>query len=352
MKFRIRLLLSVAALTLGSWHLVQGQAPAPPPVPAAIPAAPAAAPKNIWSFFCLTEEQHEKCRKHFCNSFIGKSLGAILVPINAYAGGNITGCCPRPDQARPEDLAKPADSAGGAAARIKKDEEDAKARRADVRYLGTVNCRRYPEAEKALINALRSDANECVRWEAALALSSGCCCTKNTVEALRLTAVASDKDGNPPETSMRVRNAAIMALSVCEIRVPPQTPEPPELPPVFPPDPKKAPESPGPLTLGTIFQAPVPAQLVTLPPAAPMLPPILPAPPPTAAPVLPPLLPAPPPTAAPVLPPVLPAPPPTLSTSFTGVLPARTEPVTSLPPPSKTKVSRGLFDLMSRPLQR
>jgi len=66
-----------------------------------------------------------------------------------------------------------------------------------------------------LINALRTDRNECVRLEAAYALGRGCCCNKLTIEKLRLTVEGSDKDGNPPETSMRVRAAAAAALNHC-----------------------------------------------------------------------------------------------------------------------------------------
>ena len=107
-----------------------------------------------------------------------------------------------------------ADSAEGAAARIKQKEAEAKARRASIRYLGTVDCRRYPEAEAALINGLRADENECVRLEAAMALNRGCCCTKKVLEALVAT-VSGRKTNEPAETSPRVRATAAMALEKC-----------------------------------------------------------------------------------------------------------------------------------------
>lgn len=99
-----------------------------------------------------------------------------------------------------------------AAAKIKGDEAGAKSRRAAVHYLGTVDCHYYPEAEAALIGALRADRNEAVRLEAVLALGSGYCRTKRTMDALNLVVSGSEQDGNPAETSARVRQAAALAL--------------------------------------------------------------------------------------------------------------------------------------------
>ena len=191
---------------------------------------------NLWSFLCPTQAQLDECRTKFCNSACGKIVNGITTPVVAFSGGLFTPLCP-PDAISNAALAASADSVDGAAARIKKDEADAKARRANVRYLGTVNCRRYPEAEKALINALRTDHNECVRLEAAMALGSGCCCTKRTIEALALSASGSDKDGNPPEESPRVRHMANASLLHClehgtfpasegPAEKPPESPEP------------------------------------------------------------------------------------------------------------------------------
>jgi hypothetical protein len=111
----------------------------------------------------------------------------------------------------------PPDSAGGAAAAIKKDEADAKARRLAVRYLGTVDCFRYPQASEALRLSLRADPNECVRWEAALALRNGCCCTNAIIKALEMTVTGSKADGFPEEKSDRVRAAAAEALARCPL---------------------------------------------------------------------------------------------------------------------------------------
>jgi hypothetical protein len=103
----------------------------------------------------------------------------------------------------------------GAADKIKAEAKQAAERREAVRYLGTVDCHYYPEAEQALIAALRCDRSECVRFEAAAALSKGCCCTKKTMEALKIAVSGSDRDGNPGETSLRVKMTAFEALQNC-----------------------------------------------------------------------------------------------------------------------------------------
>ncbi len=231
MTIRTRIALLALFTLLASGTTAQGQGiPAAPAIPgaaaaaapsAAIPGASAipgtpAAPGNIWSKILMTPEQKAACKKHWCESGIVQFLGTMIKPMTLATGGLIKPCCPGPDQAKAEDLAKPSDSADGAAARIKADEAQAKERRANVRYLGTVDCARYPEAEKALINALRTDRNECVRWEAAIVLGHGCCCTRKTIEALKFTVEASNKDNNPKETSDRVRAAAEASLNACQ----------------------------------------------------------------------------------------------------------------------------------------
>lgn len=129
--------------------------------------------------------------------------------------------------------------AEAAAAKIKADQAGAKSRRAAVKYLGSVRCHYYPEAEAALIAALRADRCECVRLEAALALGNGCCCTFQTVAALHLVVSGGDRDGNPAECSDRVKVAAYNSLQSCLARgVPaPSSPEPPEAPPTTLPPP-------------------------------------------------------------------------------------------------------------------
>lgn len=193
-----------------------GSIPGAPAAPA-VPGAPttAAAPKgNLFDMLCPTDDQIKKCKDKICNCPLGQMLNSMIMPITAFSGGLIPPLCP-PDQPNPADLGLDADSALGAAAKIKADEAGAKARRAAMRYLGTVDCHYFPEAEGALIGGLRADKNECVRWEAALSLGKGCCCTKKTIEALNITVSGSEKDGHPYETSPRVIAAAFTALNHC-----------------------------------------------------------------------------------------------------------------------------------------
>jgi hypothetical protein len=186
---------------------------APAPVVGAVPAAaPAAAPANLWTFLCPPPEMTAACKAKFCESGLGRLLNNGLNPLSTLTGGLVPSCCPPFTAAN---LAKPADSPEGAADRIKKDEAEAKARRAAVRYLGTVDCHYWPEAQEALVNALRADRNECVRLEAAWALGRGCCCTRFTIQALAICVEGSDRDGNPSENSDRVRAAAQAALAHC-----------------------------------------------------------------------------------------------------------------------------------------
>jgi hypothetical protein len=187
------------------------------PGAAAAPAAPAAAPSNIWSKLCPTADQMAACKQKLCNCTLVQFLSGGLAPVSALTGGLVGTGCPGPNDANPQDLLQPSDSALGAAARIKQLEAQAAARRAAVRYLGTVDCRRFPEAEAALISSLRGDENECVRYEAALALGSGCCCTKKVLEAL-VVVVSGRKTNDPAEASARVRAAAAKALERCLMR--------------------------------------------------------------------------------------------------------------------------------------
>lgn len=211
---------ALVALAL-SYSSVNAQIPGIPAVPgvpsAAAPAtgaAPAAPPSNIWSMLCMTPAQKQACQQKLCSMQAVQFLGGALTPVSALSGGLLPSCCPGPNSANPADLLKPADSAEGAAARIKKNEADAKARRAACRYLATVDCKRYPEAEAALIHSLRADENECVRYEAAIGFATGCCCTKRVLEALVLT-VSGKKTNDPAEASPRVRAAAAVALERC-----------------------------------------------------------------------------------------------------------------------------------------
>lgn len=172
---------------------------------------PVAPQRTLWSFLGCSWEQKEACRREICKMPIGQMLNNASAPLSAMTGGLIPSFCPQTPT--PEQLADK--GAVGAAAKIQADEAAAKERRAAVRYLGTVDCHYWPEAGKALIAALRSDRNECVRYEAALALANGCCCNKSTIEALIIVLSCSDRDNFPKETSARVHAAARVALDKC-----------------------------------------------------------------------------------------------------------------------------------------
>jgi hypothetical protein len=166
---------------------------------------------TLWSFLGVSKKQKEECKRMLCATPAGQFLNSMSMPLTAFSGGIIPPCCPLTPSA-----AELADQgAVGAAAAIKAEEAQAKARRAAMRYLGTVDCGRFPAAGKALYAGLRADTNECVRYEAALALGNGCCCTKEIMEGLAVSAACSDRDGFPRETSDRVRAAAVVALQNC-----------------------------------------------------------------------------------------------------------------------------------------
>lgn len=153
----------------------------------------------------------EECKRKLCLTAAGQLINSMTAPISAMTGGVIPPFCPIMPSAK--DLAK--EGTEGAAANAKKDALEAKERVKAVRYLGTLDCRYYPEAELALIAALRMDRVECVRWEAAMAFGRGCCCTKKVMEALEISVSGSERDGNPAERSPRVRDAAAFALDRC-----------------------------------------------------------------------------------------------------------------------------------------
>jgi hypothetical protein len=190
------------------------QVPAVPAAAGAAPAAPAA-PGNLWSFLMPNADQKAACKTCYCNSPLGQLTSGASGPFSLMSGGLVKNRCLQ--NSILNDLKKPADAPEGLAARVKADEEDAKARRAAVRFLGTVDCNYWPEAIDALKTGLRKDRNECVRFEAALALRNGCCCNKEIIKALEICITSSDADGFPKERSDRVRAAATDALMRCPL---------------------------------------------------------------------------------------------------------------------------------------
>lgn len=211
-----------------------------------------AAPRNIWGFFMKTPEQKAMCRANlaacrarFCQSKFGQIVNGFLAPASAVTGGILGPLCPPPTLGangqpngvgapNPADLAMPANTPQGAAARIKQEENPAviKAKIEAIQFLATVDCRYYPEAEAGLITGLRAEKNECVRLAAARALASGCCCTPNILKALLTVVNCSKKDGFPAEASELVRTYAFVALERCMQKCVEGEPEPsPEPPP-------------------------------------------------------------------------------------------------------------------------
>lgn len=101
------------------------------------------------------------------------------------------------------------------AAHVKVDETQARARQAAVRYLASVDCSYYPEAESGLITSLRADRMESVRFEAAVALGDAPRLTAGMLQALNMAALGLCLDGHPTEVSPRVRQAAKQSLERC-----------------------------------------------------------------------------------------------------------------------------------------
>jgi hypothetical protein len=195
-----------------------------PQLPAQVPAAPAAPavpdlagpstgvdPGGLAKFLGITKDQKEARKRRCCRTPLMQLINNSMAPMRAFTGGALGNCCPtEPSQ---QDLQKA--GVEGVCAKIKKDAAGVKARRAAVKCVGAADCHYWPEAEGALIAALRSDRSECVRWDAAVALGDGCCCTKRTMEALLISATGSDRDGNPAETCERVKAAAYTSLQHC-----------------------------------------------------------------------------------------------------------------------------------------
>ena len=231
MTTKLRLLTAVLGLPAAA-GLAAAQGGLPPiqsvpfngsPVPPTAPVPPVGSPVGIgsyprlptdntlWSFLGLSQAQAEYRQRALADTPFGELRSKIREPLSDLTGGLIPPIPPKfPALA---DLMDP--GAVGAAAKVKLDREMAKKRIKAVQYLTTVDCHYWPEAEDALVGALRADRNEWVRLAAAQALLKGCCCTKKTILALTMAATCSNADGNPTEKSPRVVAAAQAALSKC-----------------------------------------------------------------------------------------------------------------------------------------
>jgi hypothetical protein len=125
---------------------------------------------------------------------------------------------------------------------IKQQEDAAPAKIAAIKYLAGVDCKCYLGVKPALLKAL-IDCNEGVRFEAAKALGSACCCDKEVAQILDKRANGRDDFGNYIEWSPRVRAAAAQSAAACAGLIPPNgeidggrvEPPPIEPPPIEPP---------------------------------------------------------------------------------------------------------------------
>jgi hypothetical protein len=218
-------LIPVGLVTLaGAVSVARSQVPVVPAAPvapgapaAAVPVVPTEPSPGFFGKMCL---RLDACRRKIADTPLGQLLQNAKKPLSALTGGIVGG------PLKPTDKEAAAPGIAGAAAAGKKDAAEAAKRREDVKFLGTLDCRYYPDAAKALADALRTDPSECVRFEAALGLGRGCCCSEVTVKALMASVSGTDQDGNPAERSARVRVAACAALERCLACYTPPAPEP------------------------------------------------------------------------------------------------------------------------------
>ena len=179
-------------------------------------AQPLSVPPQPLGFMGTLSVPISKCHSCWKNCTVRKLLKNGMAPLSAATGGLIGGGHENPPPPiAAVALPPPPPPAVNAAAVIKVEAAQAEARVEAVRYLATVDCHWYPEAEAGLIASLRADRSECVRLAAAEALGRGCCCSKKTIAALQLAAAGSNLDGNPGERCPRVRWAALEALQTC-----------------------------------------------------------------------------------------------------------------------------------------
>ena len=183
----------------GAFPSIAGPLPGPGPV--GIAPRPAMPTQNtLWSYLGVSADQREYRQRANADSRLGQLRQRIL---------------PNARLKTPSLAELQAPGPVGAASQVKLDRANAEKRIEAVQYLGTVDCHVWPEAEQALVDALRGDRNECVRLTAAQVLLNCCCCTKKVIKALTESANGTDCDGFPAEKSCRVRAAAQTALEKC-----------------------------------------------------------------------------------------------------------------------------------------
>lgn len=200
--------------TIPTMPKIQAPAPTPPPQSALglAPGAPPPGPTTVWDKLGLGAQQREFRRRKMCETPAGKIMGGVMGPMSKLSLGLVPPFCPPlPSLA---ELLDP--GAIGASSKMKLDKMNAPKRKQAVEALKGADCHYWPEAEDALIAALRTDRNEGVRYTAALVLQEGKCCTNKTIEALIISSSGSDRDGAPCESSALVRAAAAKALEHCQ----------------------------------------------------------------------------------------------------------------------------------------
>ena len=186
--------------------------PAAPNPPGIAPyPAPPGPTTTLASFLGLSQPQIEYRQRARAETPLGQVRSSLQNPISKLTNGLVPPF--PPETPTLAELMDP--GAVGAAAKVKQDRLAAGKRMKAVQYLGTVDCHYWPEAEEALVGALRADRNEWVRLCAAKTLARGCCCTKKTITALTMVVSCSNADGNPVEKSPKVIAAAQAALAKC-----------------------------------------------------------------------------------------------------------------------------------------
>ena len=185
---------------------------------AGLPGGPGATPggRGGTALRSLGEAGQSLCNR-LKNSPLGQLVAGLRKPLSTITGGLV------PSEKTPSAEDQKQDGPGGTAAQVKASQLEAPKRQAAIRQLQGVDVRYHPEAETALIGALRTDPSECVRYEAALAITSLPVCTQALADALQVCVEGSHRDGNPAELSPRVRIQAEIALSHCQQCLPPGT---------------------------------------------------------------------------------------------------------------------------------
>ena len=232
-------------------------------------------PTTFWTLIAQLPAVCKACKAKCCASCCGQMMNEMTKPLSLMTGGCIQ-CCP--DGPASQNPNTP--GAVGAAAALAKCLEEAPQRIAAVRFIATADCGRFPEVQKELIQALRGDCSECVRFEAAIAFGMGCCCSKAVMFSLEQTVTGGTKDGFPRENSPRVKQAALVALERCQASyepddpVRPEEPVPPETPATpgdakpaspIPATPPETPVPPAPAAKRDLMIRPVGAQASALP---------------------------------------------------------------------------------------